>query len=31
MPSEDYSMKKETKLSYISVYICKDDKTIVGE
>jgi hypothetical protein len=31
MPSADYAMKKTTKLPYVSIYICKDDKTVVGE
>ena len=31
MPSEDYKMDKQTKLPYVSIYICKDDKTVVGE
>ena len=31
MPSADYKMKKQSKLPYVSIYICKDDKTVVGE
>jgi len=31
MPSSEYTKKKATKLPYISIYICKDDKTVVSE
>lgn len=31
MPADDYKMKKQSKLPYVSIYICKDDKTVVGE
>jgi hypothetical protein len=31
MPSSDYTMKKQSKLPFVSIYICKDDKTVVSE
>lgn len=31
MPAEDYQGKAQTKLPYVSIYICKDDKTVVGQ